>query len=159
MIVHRGPNTLLLATSLIVLLAGVVASAQRGIAAVERRSRLEILTDAFALDNDQKKQVKTVLDAAYKDAASIRSELAKARTALAAAIQENKPQADIDAATQHYAVQVAAMTEAEMRALAQVLSPLSKEQKSQGTVTAFYLMRTIFLDDDEWDEVPEIRMY
>jgi Spy/CpxP family protein refolding chaperone len=150
------------------LVAATVApgvSAQRGrggagsVAQVETRGRLQILTDVLALDNDQKKQVKTILDTAHKGAAPIRAELAKTRAALAAAVQGNQGDAAIEAAAKTYAAQVSAMTAAEMKALAEILSPLKPEQRQQGTSPAFYLMRGIFLDDRRWDEIPPVRMY
>lgn len=130
-----------------------------GVPTVETRSRLEILTDALTLDKDQKKAVRDLLDGAYKSAAPIRAELKRARAALGAAVIGGKPQADIDAAAKDYATQVAAMTEIEMRALAQLLTPLKAEQRAVGTMPAFYLMRGMFLDDKKWDEIPEIREY
>jgi Spy/CpxP family protein refolding chaperone len=133
--------------------------APAGVAQVETRGRLQILTDVLTLDGEQRKQVKTLLDAAYKEAAPIRAELTKTRTALAAAVQGGKSEAEIDAATKAYAAQVTAMTGVEMKALAQILSPLSPEQRKQGTAPSFYLMRGIFLDDKKWDEIPEGRSY
>jgi Spy/CpxP family protein refolding chaperone len=121
------------------------------------RSRLEIITDAFTLDKDQKKAVKETLDAAYKGADS--AALKTTRTDLGAALQGGKAQAEIDAAARAYAAQAAAMAEAEMKALAQVLTPLRPEQRAQGTMTAFYVMRGIFLDDKKWDEIPEMKAY
>lgn len=122
------------------------------------RGRMEILSDVFDLDKDQKKAVKTTLDAAYKDAAPIRLELKKTRAALGVAAQGNDAAA-IDAAAKAYATQVTAMTDAEMKALALILKPLSQEQKAKGTSAAFFLMRTIFLDDKKWDETPGVDSY
>jgi len=127
--------------------------------ASETRSRLEIFTDAFTLDKDQKKAVKDTLDAAYKNAAPLRAELKTTRTALGAALQASKPQAEIDVAAKAYAAAAAAMAEAEMKALAQVLTPLRAEQRAQGTMSAFYSMNGIFLDEKKWDEIPEIKAY
>jgi Spy/CpxP family protein refolding chaperone len=129
-----------------------------GVSQVETRSRMQILTDVLTLDNDQKKQVKAAMDAAYKEAAPVRAQLTKTRAALAAAIQ-SKDQAQIDAAAKSYGAQATAMTEIEMKALAQILGAVKPEQKTQGTAPTFYLMRGAFLDDKKWDEIPEIKGY
>jgi Spy/CpxP family protein refolding chaperone len=125
---------------------------------VENRARMDTLSVAFDLDKDQKKTIKTALDEAYKGAAPIRAELKKTRAALGVAAIGTDPAA-IDAAAKAYAAQVTAMTAAEMKAFAEVLKPLSPEQKAKGTVQAFFLMRTIFLDDKKWDDVPAMVSY
>jgi Spy/CpxP family protein refolding chaperone len=124
-------------------------------------SRLEILANAFALNKDQKKTVKGLLDDAHKAAAPTRDALASSHAAIGAAIAANKSQAEIDAAVKEYAKHAAAMTELEMKALAQVLTPLEPEQRTNGAAirTAFFLMRGIFLDDKKWDAVPDSRSY
>lgn len=124
-------------------------------------SRLEILANGFALTKDQKKTVKTLLDDAHKGAAATREALATSHAAIGAAIAANKSQAEIDAAVKEYAKQAAAMTELEMKALAEVLMKLEPEQRTNGAAirSAFFMMRGIFLDDKKWDAVPDSRSY
>jgi Spy/CpxP family protein refolding chaperone len=124
-------------------------------------SRLEILANGFNLTKDQKKNVKTLLDDAHKGAAATREELASSHAAIGAAIAANKSQAEIDAAVKVYAKQAAAMTELEMKALAEVLTQLEPEQRTNGAAirSAFFMMRGIFLDDKKWDAVPDSRSY
>jgi Spy/CpxP family protein refolding chaperone len=124
-------------------------------------TRLETLEAAFKLTKDEKKSVKTILDDAHKGAAPVRDALANAREAIAAAIQANKRQAEIDAAVSSYAEQAAAMTAVEMKALAQVVQALDPEQRANanGMRTAFFLMRGMFLDSKRWDSVPDQRSY
>jgi Spy/CpxP family protein refolding chaperone len=124
-------------------------------------SRLEILANGFNLTKDQKKNVKTLLDDAHKGAAATREELASSHAAIGAAIAANKGQAEIDAAVKAYAKQAAAMTELEMKALADVLTHLEPEQRTNGAAirSAFFMMRGIFLDDKKWDAVPDSRSY
>ncbi|MCC7010171.1 MAG: periplasmic heavy metal sensor [Acidobacteria bacterium] len=129
-----------------------------GGAAVDLRSRMEILSDTFALEKDQKKEMKATLDAAYAQAAPIRAGLKAARAALFAAVQAGQAAA-IDKAVGDYAAQAAAMADLEMKTLAHVLTPLTADQRKNGTMPAYYLMRGIFLDDKKWDEVPKIREY
>ncbi len=124
-------------------------------------SRLEILANAFNLTKDQKKTVKALLDDAHKGAAPTREGLASSHAAIGAAIAANKGQAEIDAAVKQYAQHAAAMTELEMKALAQVLTQLEPEQRTNGAAirSAFFMMRGIFLDDKKWDAVPDSRGY
>jgi len=122
------------------------------------RSRMEILTDTFQLDKDQRKAMKATLDEAYKEGAPIRAALKKAREGLFLAVK-NGQQAELDKAVDEYAAQATAMTDLEMRTLAHILSPLRAEQRAQGTMGAFYLMRSMFLDDKKWDEIPKVKEY
>ena len=123
-------------------------------------SRMAILTAAFTLEDAQKKQVKTIFDAGFKDAAPIRTELGRARVALALAIQAGKSEADIDAAAKAYATQATAMMEAESRALAQFMKALTEEQRANKTASqsAVYMMRGIFAGK-KWDTAPDVRFY
>jgi hypothetical protein len=123
-------------------------------------TRFEILASAFRLDKTQEKPVKTILDGASKDATPIRDQLARTRTALGTAVVGNKPQPEVDEAVKNYADQAAAMTVLEMKALAQVLQSLTKEQMANaaGVQTAFFLMRGMFLEK-RWDDIPTGRSY
>jgi len=124
-------------------------------------SRLEILANGFDLTKDQKKTVKTLLDEAHKGAAPTREALASSHAAIGTAIAANKSPAEIDAAVKEYAKHAAAMTELEMKALAEVLMKLEPEQRANGAAirSAFFMMRGIFLDDKKWDAVPDARSY
>jgi Spy/CpxP family protein refolding chaperone len=124
-------------------------------------TRLEVLANSFSLTKDQKKTVKTLLDDAHKAAAPTRDALASSHAAIATAIVANKGQAEIDAAVKQYGQQAAAMASLEMKTLAQLLTQLEPEQRTNGAAvrTAFFLMRGIFLDDKKWDAVPDSRSY
>ena len=167
--VGRHPLVIGAVAAALMLSMASAAVAQRGgrggggsgpaVPGAEVRSRLEILSDVFTLDKDQRRAVKDTLDASHKNAAPIRAGLKKTRTDLAAAVQAGKPQEEIDAGAKAYGAQAALMAEAEMTALAAVLTPLQADQRKQGTNHAFNLMRGIFLDDDKWDEIPEKKGY
>ena len=124
-------------------------------------SRLEFLANGFNLTKDQKKTVKGLLDDAHKAAAPTREALASSHAAIGAAIAANKGPAEIDAAVKEYAKQAAAMTELEMKTLADVLTHLEPDQRTNGAAirSAFFMMRGIFLDDKKWDAVPDSRSY
>jgi len=123
------------------------------------RSRMELFTDALLLTDGQKDAVKQRLDSAHKGAAPIRADLEKTRVALAAAAAKAGGGSDITTAADAYAGAATAMTELEMKALADILSLVTPEQKKQGTAPAFYLMRGIFLDEKKWNEMPKGKLY
>jgi hypothetical protein len=125
------------------------------------RSRLDTLDIDFKLTKDQKKTIKGILDEAHKSAAPIRDGLAKTHASIAAAIQANKGQADVDAAVKSYAEQSTAMATVEMKALADVMKALDSDQRANSAAisTAFFLMRGAFLDPKKWDDLPDGRNY
>jgi len=138
----------------VVLVAGVgTRAAQRADPAL--RTRLQVLTDAFSLDKDQKNEVKILMDGAYKAAAPLRADLTKTRLALAQAVIDNKSEADVAAATKAYAAASTAMAALEMKTLAQILATLKPEQKDAGLQEAFYMMRAALQGEKKWDETPD----
>jgi hypothetical protein len=110
--------------------------------------RLDILTNLFSLDGDQKREIRTWLDAAHKAQADTRKGLADTRAALLDAVRAGGDQAAIDAAAAAYATHVTTMTDAEMAVFAKILLRLSPEQRDdqQAVGTAFHLMRGIFVN-------------
>jgi hypothetical protein len=119
-------------------------------------SRMEMLTENFKLEGENKKQVKAVLDAAHKSAEPVRAALLSTHAALGAAVQAGKSAAEIDAAAKAYAEQVSAMSRIEMEAIAKVLSIADPELKNTAAVqSAFYMARGMFLKKGKWDEIPD----
>ncbi len=153
-------------------LAVAAASAQRGGGGGSRGggmagggmggspTRLVVLTATLKLDDGQKAQAKTVLDAEFKSAAPARKALTAARETLGAAIQAGKDQAEIDRAVAAYATQVTAMAVAEAQALAKIVRTLTPEQQANTSAvqTAVSLMRGAFIGK-KWDTVPDVRFY
>ena len=137
---------------------GVGTAAQRG-QNLATRTRMQILTDAFALDKDQKNEVKILMDGAYKSAAPLRADLTKTRLALAQAVIATKPDAEVTAATKAYGAAAAAMTALEMKTLAEILAMLKPEQKDAGLQEVFYMMRSALSGEKKWDEVPDQLTY
>jgi alkanesulfonate monooxygenase SsuD/methylene tetrahydromethanopterin reductase-like flavin-dependent oxidoreductase (luciferase family) len=123
-------------------------------------TRMAIFTATFTLDSAQKKQVKAIFDAGYKDAAPLRDELAKARVALGTALQTGKSAAEIDAATKAYATQATAMMQAETKALSQFVLALNEEQRANTTAlqSTLSMMRGIFVGK-KWDMAPDLQFY
>lgn len=119
-------------------------------------NRLEILTTEFALNKDQKKAIKALLDDAHKSAAPTREALLSTHAAIGAAIAANKNQAEIDAAVKQYGQQAGAMALLEMKTLGQLMGQLEPAQKGNGTAirSAFFLLRGAFIDPKKWDAPP-----
>src|SRR5580704_442325 len=61
-----------------------------------RPSRLDQLTQTLKLNKDQKKDVKSILDEAQKDATPVREQMAKSRMAIGDAIQAGKSQDEVN---------------------------------------------------------------
>jgi len=156
-----------LAAGLAAMLATTGLSAQRGGGgapgggrAAQAATRLDILTAAFSLQDEQKKQVKSILDDGYKAAEPLRDALTKTRAVLAKAVQNEKDQAAIDAATTAYAKNATAMAQAEVKAVAEVLKALTPQQRgNQTAVQSFvYVSRGMFYGK-KWDMAPDVRFY
>ena len=60
-------------------------------------------------------------------------------------------------AAKAYGAQAAALADAEVKALAQMLSMLDATQaKNNAAISgAFFMMRGAFLDDKKWDDIPD----
>jgi Spy/CpxP family protein refolding chaperone len=156
--------------SLVVLVALVASpfslKAQRGggggagmpMGGAANRTRLQVLTDAFTLDKDQKTKVKTIMDDAYKSAAPQRAALTQTRAALGTALAAGKPDGEVATATKAYSDAAAAMTALEMKTLSQILASLPQAQKDAGLNEAFYMMRGA-LADKKWDQTPDSITY
>jgi Spy/CpxP family protein refolding chaperone len=124
-------------------------------------TRLEILTNDFQLNKDQKKAVKALLDEAHKGAATTREALVSAHAAIGTAIAANKGPAEIDAAVKQYGQQAAAMATLEMKTFGQLVQQLEIPQRGNEAAvrSAFILMRGIFLDPKKWDKVLDFQGY
>jgi Spy/CpxP family protein refolding chaperone len=126
-------------------------------------NRLDILAASLGLTKEQKSVVKTRLDAAHKGAAPVRARLLATRAAIAAAVQAGKPQTEVDSAVAAHAADIAAMTQLEVKALADVLAMLTPEQqnaaRTKGIRTPFFLFRGIFLDNGRWNVEPATSGY
>jgi len=133
---------------LVVLCAGLipVASAQRGggggrgggedaggpvFGAPSGDTKLDRIGDMLHLNREQKKNVQQIFDAAQKEAAPLREQIAASRANIAAAMIDQKSQQEIDPLlTSHGALQ-AQMTGVELRALAQVVAMLNQDQRKR----------------------------
>jgi hypothetical protein len=124
------------------------------------RPRFAVITEAFTLDDAQRKQIKSILDAEHKNAEPLRKALVEARDTIGAGIEANQSATEMDAAVQAYAAHAAALAHAEMRALAQVVKALNEQQRANQAaieLTFHYMRGALF--DKKWDSAPGGRGY
>lgn len=123
-------------------------------------TRLVLLTQTLKLDPAQVKSAKATLDAAFKNAAEARAQLAAAHEAIGAAIQAKKDPDQIASLVKAYSERAAAMTSLEMKALADVLKPLPEDIRAASARIdgAIAIMRAAFIGK-KWDEAAGTRNY
>jgi hypothetical protein len=95
-----------------------------------RVNRMDQLANILKLDKDEKKQIKTIMDDAQKEAAPVRDQMEKGRMSVAQAVAAGKPE-EIDTATKSYAAAESQMAGIEMNAFAKVYQALDKEQQAK----------------------------
>ena len=93
-------------------------------------NRMDQLSDSLKLDKEEKKQIKTIMDDAQKEAAPVRDEMEKDRLSVAQAVAGGK-QEEIAAATKSYGSAESQMAGIEMNAFAKVYQALDKEQQAK----------------------------
>jgi Spy/CpxP family protein refolding chaperone len=94
------------------------------------KNRMEQISDLLQLSKEQKKDVKTIMDDAHKEAAPLRDQLVKGRASVAAAIQSGK-QNELERAVKTQGEADARMTAIEMKAFAGIYKSLDDGQKQK----------------------------
>lgn len=117
-------------------------------------NRMDQISQILKLDKDEKKQVKTIMDDAQKEAAPVRDRMEKTRSAVAEAVGGGK-QDQIDAAVKDYASAESQMAGIEMNAFAKLYQTLDKEQQSKSP-QVFMMFSGIFMGKN-WTEAPSAR--
>ena len=118
---------------------------------VRPQSQLDTMEKMLKLNKDQKKQVKTVMDDAQKEAAPLRDQIAKSELDLGEAIAEGKSPDEIEKAAGAFGSLRAQMAGIEMTAFAKIYLALDKDQQP-GAGPVFYMMQGIF-NGKNWTEV------
>jgi Heavy-metal resistance len=150
---------------LVVLTAGLVsvASAQRGggggrggdedlgrgFNTPTGESRLDRIGDMLRLNREQKKNVQQICDAAQKEAAPLREQIDASRVKVAAAMVDQKSQADIDQLLASHGALLAQMTGVELRAFTQIVGTLKEGQKKN--LAPLLLMMTGMFNGRNWN--------
>jgi len=111
--------------------------------AVGRPSRFDQLTQTLKLNKDQKKEVKSILDEAQKEATPVRDQIAKSRLAIGDAIQGGKSQDEINQLVSSEAALESQMAGLELGAFAKIFKGLDKDQQAN-TRSVFQMMKGIF---------------
>jgi hypothetical protein len=113
-------------------------------------NRMDTFTTILKLDKDERKQVKTIMDDAQKEAAPVRDQMEKGRLAIAQAVAAGK-QEDVDAAVKTYAAAETQMAGIEMNAFAKVYQALDKDQQTKSP--AIFTMFPGIFKGKNWTEV------
>jgi hypothetical protein len=108
-----------------------------------RPSRLDQFTTVLKLNKDQKKETRSILDEAQKQATPLRDQIVKGRTAIGDAIQAGKSQDEIDQLAKSEAALDAQLAGIELGAFSKIFKLLDKDQQPN-TRTVFIMMRGIF---------------
>lgn len=93
--------------------------------------RLDQISNLLKLNKEQKNAVKEIFNAAQKDAAPLREEIQKSRTAVATAYLEKKDQPTIDQLLAHHGTLMAQMANVEMQAFAKLAAELMPDQQKR----------------------------
>jgi hypothetical protein len=113
---------------------------------------MERMTTTFTLNKDQKKQVKTIMDDAQKEATPVKDQILKGRETIAQGVAAGKSQDDLNAAISELAASQTKMTQIEMGAFLKIYQALDKDQQAKaGALPA--MMNGIFKNKN-WDSNP-----
>jgi Spy/CpxP family protein refolding chaperone len=150
---------------LIGILAVSIASAQRGgrgggggggmnipTGGPYMKNHMEQMADLLQLSKEQKKDIKTLMDDAQKEAAPLREQLVKGRAQIAAAVQAGNPEG-VDGAIKSYSEIEGQMAAIEMKAFAGIYKTLDQEQKAKAS-GVFRMIPGIFAQKN-WVDLPQ----
>jgi hypothetical protein len=102
-----------------------------GMGASRPTNRMDYLSDMLKLDKEEKKQVKAIMDDGQKEAAPVKEEIAKTRTAIAEAVAAGKSSEEIKKAEAAYAAAAVHMHQIELGAFAKIYQILDKDQQAK----------------------------
>jgi len=111
---------------------------------------MDMMDSILKLNKDQKKQVRTIMDDAQKEASPVREQIAKGEQDLGEMVAAGKSQDEIDKATAAGGTLQAQMAGIEMRAFAKIYQALDKDQQ-QNAGRVFFMMQGIF-NGKNWNE-------
>ncbi|HEX3875675.1 MAG TPA: periplasmic heavy metal sensor [Bryobacteraceae bacterium] len=113
-------------------------------------NRFEQFSEILKLDKDEKKQLKTIMDDAQKEAIPVRDQMEKQRETVAQSVAAGK-QDEVDTAVKAYAASESQMAEIEMSAFANFFKTLDKDQQAQSP-RVFAMFMGIFKGKN-WNEI------
>lgn len=106
-------------------------------------TRMDTISESLKLNKEQKKEVKSILDEAQKEANPIRDQMIKSRLTIGEAIQNGKSEDDLKPLLNSQAALSAQMVGIELSAFSKIYKLLDKEQVPQ-TRSVFPMMKGIF---------------
>jgi hypothetical protein len=92
---------------------------------------MDSITQLLILDKDQKKQTKSLLDDAAKEATPLRDQITKSKTDISAAILAGKSADELNQLVESYSLEKAQMAQLEIKAFLGIVKTLSPEQKTR----------------------------
>jgi Spy/CpxP family protein refolding chaperone len=113
---------------------------------------LERMTTALTLNKDQKKQVKTIMDDAQKEAMPVKDQMLKGREAIAQAVAAGKSGDDLNAVISEYAASQTKMTQIELGAFVKIYQAVDKDQ--QAKIPPVLAMMNGIFKNKNWDSNP-----
>jgi hypothetical protein len=115
-----------------------------GRASYHKETQADQIANRLKLDNDQKMEVNTILEATMKDAAPIIQQVRKSRQDLANALLNGKSEADVAPLNEALRAAQFQMTGVEVKAFQKIVALLKPNQMSK-VPEAFDLMADIFV--------------
>jgi hypothetical protein len=112
-------------------------------------SKMDQISTMFKLDKDEKKQVKSIMDDAQKEALPVKDQMEKGRLNIAEAVAAGK-QDQVDAAVKAYATTETQMASIEMNAFAKIYKVLDKDQQQKSP--ALYQMMPGIFKTKNWNQ-------
>lgn len=115
------------------------------------RSRTDIWSESLQLNREQRKTLKSAMDDGQKEAAPVKEQILKARTALAEAAAAGKGREEIEKAAAAVAAAESKMHQIELNAFVKIYQSLEKEQLPK-VRTVYGMMSGIFMGKN-WNEL------
>ena len=106
-------------------------------------NRMDIFANMLKLTKDQKKNVKSTMDEAQKEATPLHEQIVKSRDAIASAVAAGKGQEEVTPLVNAEAALETQMEAIELKAFAQIYKTLDTEQQPQ-VAAVFRMMKGIF---------------
>ncbi len=113
-------------------------------------SRLDMISGMLNLTKDQKKDFKTAMDEAQKEAMPVREQIVKSRGAIAEAVGAGKGQDDISRLVNAEAALETQMATIELKAFAKLYKGLDTSQQPRAN-RVIYIMRGVFSTGKNWN--------
>jgi len=111
--------------------------------AVSRPSRFEQISQMLKLNKEQRKQFRSIMDEAQKEATPVHEQMLKSRLAIGEALQAGKGQDELNPLVASEAALEARLGHIELSAFARIYQTLDKDQQAQ-TRQFFQMMKGIF---------------